>query len=146
MTFADQIQIRFTGLEKDLNLPAFSIDPNDFFFGKLRICADEGNPVLLVVSVADTDDPGWNLILFPDHHIHGKKIFAPAAAFLADAIDFLYGKLFSFILIIDAGTLSDHGYGIQSQRFDCDQLYRSGKPGIEQDIVRMMSGNKYSDN
>lgn len=45
VALTDQVQIRLAGLEEHLDLPAFSINPNDLFFGKIRIGADKCDPV-----------------------------------------------------------------------------------------------------
>jgi hypothetical protein len=55
MAFSYKVQHRFTSFEKDLYLPPFTIYAYDFFFGELRICADEWNPILTVFLVPDTD-------------------------------------------------------------------------------------------
>ena len=67
------------------NLPAFTIDPYDFFFRKFRVGTDESNPVFLVVTVTDTYYLGWNLLFLSDHDIHRKKILATTSVFLANA-------------------------------------------------------------
>lgn len=46
MTFINQIQHRFTGFEENFNLPAFSINADDIFFGESRICTDNSKPIL----------------------------------------------------------------------------------------------------
>ena len=63
------------------NLPSFSIDPDDLIFGKIRVCADESDPVLPVLLVTDTDDLCRELLIFPDHEIHGEKISVAARTF-----------------------------------------------------------------
>ena len=36
-------------------------------------------------------------------------------------------------------TLLDHCIGIKSNFYNCDELVRTGEPGVEQDIVGMMT-------
>ena len=107
VAFADQLKITFAGLEKELYLPSFSINTDNLLFRESRICADKGNPVLLVLLVAHTYDLCRDLPVFADHYIYRKQIFAAAAALLADAKDLIDGKPFSIILIVYTGTLLD---------------------------------------
>ena len=51
MTFRNQLEIGLTGLEEHLDLPALSVDADDLFFGKVRLRADKGNPVLLILML-----------------------------------------------------------------------------------------------
>ena len=85
MAFRHQLKIGFAGLEKDLDLPAFSINPDDFFFGKIRIGTDKGDPVLFILLVADTDNLCRDLLFFSDQDIYRKQIFAASPALLTDA-------------------------------------------------------------
>lgn len=64
MVFTYKVQHGFACLKKHLYLPAFSINSADFIFRKIRICADERNPILTVFLVADTDDFSRNCIIF----------------------------------------------------------------------------------
>ena len=86
MAFAYQAEIGLAGLEEDFDLPALSIDPDDLFLGKIRVCTDKSHPVLFVLPVPDTDDLSRESIL-PDFDINGEKVLAAAAALLADAED-----------------------------------------------------------
>ena len=140
MAFRQQLKIRFAGLEEDLDLPAFSINPDNLFFGKIRICTDKGNPVLFILLVTDTDDLCRNLLFFSDQDIYRKQIFAASPALLTDAEYLLDGELLSFVFIVNAGTLFDHGSGIPAKILDSEDLSRAGKPGIKQNIVRMVTG------
>lgn len=140
MVFRNQLKKGFAGLEKDLDLPAFSINPDDLFFGKTRIGIDKGDPVLFILLVADTDDLCRDILFFSDQDIYRNQIFAASPALLTDAEYLLDGELLSFVFIVNAGALFDHGNGIQTKIFDSNDLGRAGKPGIKQDIIRMMSG------
>ena len=55
VAFSNQVQHRFAGLEENFNLPAFSINTNDLFFGKSRICADKSKPLLAIRFVPYTN-------------------------------------------------------------------------------------------
>ena len=122
------------------NSPPFSINPDDLFVRKIRISSYKGDPVLFILLVADTDDLCQDLLFFSDQDIYRKQVFAASPALLTDAEYLLDGELLSFVFIVNAGALFDHGNGIQAKIFDSNYLCRAGKPGIKQDIVRMMSG------
>ena len=89
VAFCNQLQVGLTGLEKHLDLPAFPINPNDLFFGKIRVCTDKSNPVLLILLVADTDNLCRNLLFLSNCDVYRKQIFAAATAFLTDAENLL---------------------------------------------------------
>ena len=48
-----KVQVRFAYFEEDLYVPAFPINADDFFFGKLRIRAYNYQPVLAFAFIAD---------------------------------------------------------------------------------------------
>ena len=98
MALRDQIQIGHAGLEKGLYFLSFFICPDDFIFGKIWVFADNSDPVLPVLLVADTDNLCRDLLIFPDHDIHGEKIFTAVRTFFADTEDLLDGTLLVFIL------------------------------------------------
>ena len=56
MAFSNQIQHRFAGFEENLNLPALSINTDNLFFGKGRICTDKSKPVLAIRFVPYAND------------------------------------------------------------------------------------------
>ena len=89
MALRHQLQVSLAGLEKDLDLPAFPIDPDDLFFGKIRIGADESNPILFVFLIADTDDFCRNLPAFSNPDIDREQILAATAAFFTNTEDLL---------------------------------------------------------
>ncbi len=70
VAFRNELKIGLAGLEKHLDLPAFPINPNALFFGKIRVCANKGNPVLFVLFVTDIDDLRWDFFFFPDYDIY----------------------------------------------------------------------------
>ena len=88
MAFFYQSEICFTCLEKHLDLPPLPIIANDFLFREIRICADKGDPVLLVLLITDTNNFSRYLPVFSDHDMNGEQILAAAAALLANAKDF----------------------------------------------------------
>ena len=135
VTFRNQLEIGLAGLKKHLDLPAFPIDPDDLFFGKVRFRADISHPVLLIFSVSYTDDLCRDFLVFSNHDVYRKQIFTASAALFADAEDLADGKLFPLVLIVNAGTLLNHGNGIQPQVFDRDKLGGIGEPCIKQNIV-----------
>ena len=47
-------------------------------------------------------------MVLPDHDFYRKKILAATTALLTDAEDLFDGRLFSLVLIVNAGTLLDH--------------------------------------
>ena len=75
MTLSYQVEHGLTGFEENFNLPAFSINSNDFFFTKRRISADKSKPILTVSLIPDTDDFSRNRIFFSNLYINGKQIF-----------------------------------------------------------------------
>ena len=93
MAFRHQLKIGFAGLEKDLDLPVFSINLDDLFFGKIRIGTDKDYPVLFILLVADTDDLYRNLLFFSDQDIYRKQVFAASPTLLTDAEYLLDGEL-----------------------------------------------------
>ena len=105
VAFCDELKIRLTGLEKHLDLPSFSIDPDDLFFRNVLVCADKGDPVLPVFLVADTDDLCRYLPVFTNKDVYRKQISAAPGTLLTNAKDLFDGKLFSFVLVIDTRTL-----------------------------------------
>ena len=74
MAFSNQVEHRFAGLEENLDLPTFSINTDDLFFGKSRICTDKSKLILTVRSVSYTNNLRRNRILFSDHDINGKQV------------------------------------------------------------------------
>lgn len=58
----------------------------------------------------------------------------------ADAKDLVDRELLSFVFRADSGTFLDHCDGIKAKIFCGNQLRRSRKPGIEQDVIRRMAG------
>ena len=91
VAFADQVEIRLACLEKHLDLPTFSIDPDDLFLGQFRVCTDKGDPVFPVLFVADTDDLRRKLLL-ANLDIYRTQVLAAATAFLTDTEDLLNGS------------------------------------------------------
>ena len=105
-----------------------------------RIGADKSNPVLLIFLIADADDLCRDLLFFPNRDIDREQIFATAAAFLTNAEYLLDGECFSFVFIVDAGTLFDHGNGIQAKILDGKELCGTGEPCVKQNVVGLMPG------
>ena len=70
MALRDQLKICLTSFEEHFDLPAFSVNPDDLFFGKIRIRADEGYPILLVFLIAYTDDLCQSLLFFSNQDIY----------------------------------------------------------------------------
>ena len=54
VTLSNQVEHGLTGFEENFNLPAFSINPNDFFFTKRCISADESKPILTISLISNT--------------------------------------------------------------------------------------------
>ncbi len=48
-----EVQVRFAGFEKGLDIPALTINADELFFGKLCIRVYEYQPVLAAAFVAD---------------------------------------------------------------------------------------------
>lgn len=63
MAFSNQVQHGFARFEENLDLPAFSINTDDLFFGKCRICTDKSKPVLAVRFVSNANDFRRNWII-----------------------------------------------------------------------------------
>lgn len=74
---------------KHFNIPPSPIETDDFFFAKVHIGADEGNPVFTVMSVTHTNNFGRRcffadvFLLHVDFHGDGQQVFGTAAALLA---------------------------------------------------------------
>lgn len=75
MALSDQVKIRLTGLEENLDLSTFAVDADDLLRSKLHVGANKGNPVFFVVSVANTDDPRRDLLIPAGQYIDRKQIF-----------------------------------------------------------------------
>ena len=105
VAFGDKLEIRFAGLEKNFDLPAFSINTYDLFLREACISTDESDPVLLFLLVPDADDPGGDLLVLSDHDVNGKKIFAASGTLPAHTVDLVYGKALTAVFVIDTGTL-----------------------------------------
>ena len=103
MAFRVQVQIRLTGFEKYLDLPTLSIDPNDFFFGEFLIRASESYPIFLLVFVTNTHNLGRDLLLFANHNINRKNIFATATTFPTDSKDLFDIHHLAFVFITNTG-------------------------------------------
>ena len=101
MTFTDKIKHGLTGFEKYFDLPAFSIDTNDLFFGKSRICAYKSKPVLTVSLVSDTDDFSRDRVFLSNLYINGKQILGSSFALLVSGIDFLDIKPLAVVFILN---------------------------------------------
>ena len=74
MVFSNKIQCRFAGFEKNLNLPAFSINTDNLFFGKGSICADKSKSVLPISFVPYANNLCRNWILLSYHNTDRKQI------------------------------------------------------------------------
>ncbi len=83
-------------------MSALSIDPDELFFGKIRICSYKGDPVLFILLVVNTDGFCRNLLFFSDHDIYRKQKFNEPPALLTDAEYLLDGELFFFVFIVNA--------------------------------------------
>ena len=85
MAFRNQLQIRLAGLEENLDVPAFAVYAQDLLRFQADVCADEGNPIFGMITVADTDDPRRDGVSFPvcQCHIDGQQILGAPAPFLA---------------------------------------------------------------
>ena len=112
VAFRDKLKIRLTGLEKNFNLPSFPLDTDDLYFRDVLVCADKSDPALPVFLVAYTDDLCRHLPVFTNQNVYIKQISAAPGTLLTNAKDLFDGELFSFILVVNTGTLLDHGNGI----------------------------------
>gem|GEM_PF-5152074 len=75
MAFPNQVQHGFAGFEENLNLPAFSINADDLFLRKSRICTDKSKPVFAIRFIFYAYDFCWNWIFLSYHDINRKQIF-----------------------------------------------------------------------
>ena len=114
VAFTDKVEAGLAGLEEDFYLPALSVNPDDLFFRKFRICADKGDPVLPVLFVADAYDLCRDMFILTDLDVYREKVLAAAAALFADTEYLPDGQLLSFVFVVNTGALLDHGDGIQS--------------------------------
>lgn len=106
MTLSNQVEHGLTGFEENFNLPAFSINPNDFFFAKRCISADESKPILTISLISNTYDFGRDWIFFSYDDINRKKIFGSATTLFVLRIDFLDVKLLVIVGILDPTAFS----------------------------------------
>ena len=139
MAFSNQVQHGFTGLEENLDLPAFPINTDDLFFGKSSICTDKGKPILAICFVPYANNFCRNWIFFSYHNINRKQILWSSAAFFIPGIDLFDIQLFTTVQIFNPAAFLDHGNHIHTSWVNVCDLCRVGKPGIKQDIIRFQS-------
>ena len=89
------------------NIPAFPINADDFFFGKLRIRAYNYQPVLPLAFIADVHKFCRNAFaFFFNRYRHRKKITGASPAFFVPAVDFLHVKFFTVVQVFRPGFLA----------------------------------------
>lgn len=107
--FLAQEQAALAGLEEDLDIPAVPVDPDNVLLAQLHIGADDGNPILAVVPIAQANDAcinGWLAVLaLSNLDGDGKKIAGTATTFLAGCTDGLYIHSLSLKKIRPFGAL-----------------------------------------
>ena len=112
-TLLYQMQIGFACLKKHLNVPAFSINTNDFFFWNGCIRADNGKPVLFPAYISNTDNLCWNCLV-TNGYINGEQIPRASSAFFALSVDFFDVVSAFLITVLDFAAFLNHCDGIQS--------------------------------
>ena len=141
-----QLQHLLAGLEKHLDIPAFAVNADDFFFGKLRIGADHRQPVLFVGTVSDANDLRGNLVLhaffigIASVYDCRNDVFGTLRLLFATTEDPLDVQLFTVVLIIGFRGFLYHRDRIRTTLlFDADDLFGIGKPAVKQHIFGFMT-------
>ena len=121
-----QVQVTLASLEKHFNIPTSPIKTNDFFFAKVHIGADEGNPVLAVMPVTHTNNFGHRcffadvFLLHMNFHGDGQQVFGTAAALLAGCKNLLDRHALSLKFVITLSTPLDHSNGMEFKTQDIE--------------------------
>ena len=136
-------QAAFAGLEKHFDIPAMAVDADDVILAEAHVRADYGNPVLAVVTVADTDDTGiyaiFAILVLANFYSYGQEIPGTAPAFLAGGKNLLDVHGFSFEGVESLAAALYHGYCVKAQLLDIQQLLGIGKPTVKEDILCLVS-------
>lgn len=56
LKFLSEVQVRFVHLEEHFDIPAFTIDPYDFFFRQIQVGAKQSQPLFRAISVTYKND------------------------------------------------------------------------------------------
>ena len=87
MVLLTKQQAAFASLEKHFDIPTMAVDADDVILAEAHVRADDGNPILAVGTVADTDDAGiyaiFTIFALANFYSCGQKIPETAPAFLA---------------------------------------------------------------
>ena len=87
MVLLTKQQAALAGLEKHFDIQTMAVDANDVILAKAHVRANYGNPILAVVTVADTDDAGiyaiFAIFVLVNFYSCGQEIPGTAPAFLA---------------------------------------------------------------
>ena len=136
-----QLQDRFAGLEEHLDAPSSAVQPDDLRLFKRCIRGQDRQPVLPVRTVPDAHNLRRNLLLSGNHrHVHAQQIAGTASALPVPGIDLLDVQRFAAVPVVDLSGLLHHGDDVHFQFLYGGDLLRIREPGIEQHIVRPVSG------
>ena len=136
-----QLQNRFAGFEEHLDVPSSAVQPDDLRLIERCVRGQDRQPVLPVRAVPDADNLRRNLLLSGNHrHVHAQQIAGTASALPVPRKDLLDVQHFAAVPVEDLPGLLHHGDDVHFQFLYGGGLLRIREPGIEQHIVRPVSG------
>ena len=94
-----------------------AVNTDNILFAQAHISADNGNPALVLIAIADTDNTGINAIfasfILAYFHWNRKKIFRATTSLLARGKYLLDVHLFAFKYVVPFAAAFDHSYYIK---------------------------------
>ena len=105
VTFGAQMQHGLACFEEHFDVPTLAVDSENLFLRQAGICTDEGDPILLLIPIPNTNDfcRKRGPVLNEDVDVNGQQIFGMSAAFLTASKDLLDVLLLAFELIVHLG-------------------------------------------
>ena len=120
-----------------------AVNTDNILFVQAHISTDNGNPVLVFIAIAGTDNTGINAIvasfILAYLHSNGKKIFRAATLLLARGKYLLDVHLFAFKYVVPLTGAFDHSYYIKPKFLYIKNLLGIGKPAVKQHIFCLVS-------
>ena len=113
MVFLHELQIGFAGLEKDLYVPFFPINADDFFLGNGGVRTHQYQPFLPFALITDEYKLCRDAFpIFFDLHKYGQEIAGTSPALLVAAVDLLDVEPFTLVAVF-CFAFFHHGYGVK---------------------------------
>ena len=126
-------------LEKHFYIPAMAVYADDVILAEAHVRADYGNPILAIITVADTYDAGiyaiFAILVLANFYSCGQEIPGTNPAFLAGGKNLLDVHGFSSKDVESFAAALYHVYCIEAQLLDIQQLLGIGKPTVKEDVL-----------